>query len=93
MTDEFKLLQAKERGAQAEVLLRHDLLKEAFDYLEKRYIDEWRITSARDADAREKLFLAVNIVGKVREHLIAHVSNGRVAQTELNRMTGLNRLS
>jgi hypothetical protein len=32
---------------------------------------------------REKLFLAINIVGKVRDHLTAVLSNGKLAAAEL----------
>lgn len=90
MTDEFKLIKARERASQAEALLRNELLQESLTYLEKRYMDEWRITHINDVVAREKLFLAVNIVGKVRDHLTTTISSGKIAQIELNRMTGLN---
>jgi hypothetical protein len=32
---------------------------------------------------REKLFLAVNVIGKVRDHLSGIVSNGSVAEAEI----------
>jgi hypothetical protein len=32
---------------------------------------------------REKLFLAINVVGKVRDSLNAIVANGKLAQAEL----------
>lgn len=93
MNDEFKLHKAKERASQAEALLRNELLQESLTYLEKRYMDEWRITHVGDVSARETLFLAVNVVGKVRDHLTKAISDGKIAQIELNRMTGLNKLA
>jgi len=35
---------------------------------------------------REKLFLAINIVGKVRDHLNAVIANGKLAQAELKEL-------
>jgi hypothetical protein len=35
---------------------------------------------------REKLFLAINIVGKVRDHLASIVANGKLAQAELKKL-------
>jgi osmotically-inducible protein OsmY len=67
----------------AEALLRNELLQEAFTTLEKRYTDEWRVTKVRDTDARERLWQAVNIVGKVRDHLATLVGNGKLAQRQL----------
>jgi len=84
MTDERKLNQDRERGARAQALLRDELLQEAFAALEKRYTDEWRVTQFRDTDARERLWQAVNIVGKVRDHLTAIVSGGKIAQKQLD---------
>jgi hypothetical protein len=46
----------------------------------------WRATTIDDAAAREKLFLAVNIVGKVRDHLTAILANGKLAVAELKEL-------
>ena len=86
MIDEIKLTEAMGRAAQAEALGRNELLQEAFTLLEKRYVDEWRVTNFRDTDARERLWQAVNIVGKVRDHLAGAVANGRLAQRELEQL-------
>ena len=83
MTDESKLDQAVGRAAHAEALLENDLLQEAFTGLEDNYTAAWRATAIDDVGAREKLFLAINIVGKVRDHLNAIVTNGKLAQAEL----------
>jgi hypothetical protein len=86
MTDESKLQQDAVRGSRAKSLLENELLIEAFDALEKAYIASWRTTNADATADREKLFLAVNIIGKVRDHIGMIASNGNLAQKELNRM-------
>lgn len=83
MTDEFALNRAAAKAARAQALLDDELLKEAFDGLEQAYTGAWRATTIEDVSGREKLFLAINIVGKVRDHLNAIVSNGKLAAKEL----------
>jgi hypothetical protein len=84
--DETRLGEAAAKAMRAQNLLDDDLLTEAFKALEDSYTSAWRATAIEDVAAREKLFLAVNIVGKVRDHLTAIVTNGRLAQAELKEL-------
>jgi hypothetical protein len=86
MSDENRLDQAAAKALHAQELLDNKLLGEAFEGLENTYAAAWRATTIDDAAAREKLFLAVNIVGKVRDHLAAIVANGKLAQAELKEL-------
>jgi hypothetical protein len=58
-------------------------LTEAFTGLEAAYTAAWRASTIDDVAAREKLFLAINIVGKVRDHLTRIVMDGKLAAAEL----------
>ena len=86
MSDEngLDLVVAKARRAQD--LIDDELLGEAFRTLEDNYASAWRATLIDDVAGREKLFLAINIVGKVRDHLTAIVANGKLAQAELKEL-------
>lgn len=86
MTDESKLDQAVTKAVRAQDLLDNELLSEAFTGLEESYTAAWRSTTIDDVGAREKLFLAINIVGKVRDHLTAIVASGKLAQAELKEL-------
>ncbi len=86
MSDENRLDQAAAKGIRAQKLLDNELLTEAFKGLEDNYTAAWRATTIDDVAAREKLFLAINIVGKVRDHLAATVANGKLAQAELKEL-------
>ena len=83
MGDEFKLMQAEAKARGAKSLLENEMLTEAFKGLEESYTAAWRATTIEDVSGREKLFLAINVVGKVRDHLTAIVSNGKLAAKEL----------
>jgi len=86
MTEESVLEYAAAKAMRAQALLDDKILAEAFTTLEANYISAWRRTTIDDAAGREKLFLAVNIVGKVRDHLSAVIANGKLAQAELNEL-------
>jgi len=84
MTDENKLIRDTSRAVRARELLENELLTEAFATLESAYVAAWRSSSVDNVDGREKVFLAINIIGKVREHLIRAVMDGKIAQAELD---------
>lgn len=86
MSDENRLEQASAKALRAQELIDNELLTEAFGTLEQNYVAAWRATTVEDVSGREKLFLAINIVGKVRDHLTAAVANGKLAQAELKEL-------
>jgi hypothetical protein len=84
--DEIKLSEAATKAIRAQDLLDNELLTEAFKSLEDNYTAAWRASTIDDIGAREKLFLAINVVGKVRDHLAAVLANGKLAQAELKEL-------
>jgi hypothetical protein len=84
--DEIKLGEAAAKAMRAQDLLDNELLSEAFKGLEDSYTAAWRASGIEDVAGREKLFLAINIVGKVRDHLRSIVANGKLAQVELTEL-------
>jgi hypothetical protein len=86
MSDEIKLNADLARQARAQALMENDLLQEAFVRLEERYLEEWRVSPFRDTDARERLWQAVNILRKVKDHLGRIVADGKLAQREIDQL-------
>lgn len=86
MSDQSGLDQALAKAVQARELLDSELLTEAFRTLEENYSSAWRATAIDDVAGREKLFLAINMVGKVRDRLYAVFANGKLAQAELKEL-------
>lgn len=85
--DEFKLRKQAERGVKAKAKLEDETLIAAFAYLEKTYMDQWRVTDYRASDARERIFNLVRGLDKLKEHLASVVANGNLAQHELDAMS------
>jgi len=81
---EYELQKLSAEGRAALRAIEDDTFKRAFDTLHEQYLNAWRNTDVYDTEGREKLFLAVNILDKVRDHLTLVVSNGRLADHELS---------
>lgn len=79
-----KLETAIARGSRAEALLKSELLQEAFTKLEDDYIAAWKSWPAADSAGREQLWQAVNVLGKVRDHLVKVVNDGKLARRQLS---------
>ncbi len=86
--DENKLLRDRDAAARAEALLNNDLLKECFASLEASYLKAWRNTGIAETSDRERLFIAVNIVGKVQEHLRRIIDGGKIAKVQIDQIEG-----
>ena len=85
MSDD-KLQAAINKGAKAKALVDNEVLTEAFFKLENEYIKAWRNWHATDTDGRERLWTAVNVLGKVRDNLNRMISDGKIAQTQLEEL-------
>jgi hypothetical protein len=82
---EDKLQASISRAARAEALLKNELLQEeVFTKLEDDYTSAWKTWPAADRDGRERLWQAVNVLGKVKDHLTRVVVDGRLAQRQLS---------
>ncbi len=77
--------QITEMGHAAQ-LINNEFLWKQFDYLKEEYIKAWQVSPARDADGRERLWQAVQVVGKVRDHLTTVLNDGKIAKTDLERL-------
>jgi hypothetical protein len=88
--DEHKMLRDQNRGTQAEHLINHPLMKEAFDLYEAEIMKRWRDTGTGESDTfkRERLWQAINLLGKVKEHLFHVVENGKLAKHHLAQLEG-----
>jgi len=84
--DDIELTKKQGRGQRAEDLLKNELLQDTFKYLHDEYIATWKRTSVKDVAAREALYIATNIVGKVQEQLHKYAADGRLSAKELARI-------
>jgi hypothetical protein len=73
------------RSSQAKTILENDLFKESFENLKKVYSSALlEQTGVNDKDAREKLWLAYQVLGKVEQHLKEILETGKLAEKQLS---------
>lgn len=87
--DEHKLARDTGRALHAESLMQNDIMQEAFSLLEAEYIKAWQSTRFDDQIGREKLFLAVNVIGKVKHHLQTVIADGKLAEAQITSLAKL----
>lgn len=75
-------------GERARHLLNDELLNRALDDLELQYFDQWKKTSIKETDEREKLWFAYTAVEAFRTHLRIVLDGGTVAAARLEREKG-----
>lgn len=73
------------RGARYRELLRSGEVTEALDGIEQQYTDE--LLGCFNAEGREKLWQAVQVVRKVKAHLHSIEADGTLAQHQLQELS------
>lgn len=79
--DEHRLLVDRDRGTKAKALLDNPLLQEALQSLENDCIAIWK--NAASMDDRERAWLAMKVLERVRSHLDKVIMDGEAAATFL----------
>jgi len=76
-----------QQGQKANQLLNDPLLKEAFEYLAEQYKSEIFNTNYNDHDQRQVLWMAYNMLDKIKGHLVSVMETGKLASSELENLT------
>ena len=72
------------RASQAKQILQNKLFQESFKTLKKVYSEALLDrTSVHDSNAREKLWLAYQVLGKVEQHFKEILDTGKLAEKQL----------
>ncbi len=76
-----------QRAQQVQSLLSSPVLKEAFAALKQSFIKDWEYNTK--PVERERLWEAVQIVGRVESMLLAMIADGRLATAQLEELAKL----
>ena len=74
------------RGKQAQALLENEILKEAFDYLEKEYHTTWENSSIEQQKPRETVFMMLKTLKTVKQHIENVIATGKIANDQLTKI-------
>jgi hypothetical protein len=82
--DQDKRTKELGRASQAKQILQNKLFQESFETLKKIYSEALLDrTAVHDSDAREKLWLAYQVLGKVEQHFKEILDTGKLAEKQL----------
>jgi hypothetical protein len=79
MTEEQRI----HRGNRAREVLENEEFAAAFDAIDEELTQAWKNSPQRDADGREKLFLALTMLHKIKAALSQTVDSGKLALVNL----------
>lgn len=79
------------RGARAEALLNDEIIKDAFDTVEKAIVDKWRDSPVGDREGQHELRLMLKAFLDVKKNIEEHVRTGKLATAQFNEENRLKR--
>ena len=91
MATEVENTQKAARGAQARAFIENDIFKETIKTLHDEYISAWKICSVKDVEGKERIWQAINILGKFQDHIVKIIIDGQMASKDLARIKTLKR--
>lgn len=83
---EDKLQDAIYRGSRAESLLKDEVYNDSYRIFEEAAMKELLLTRPTETDAREKLYLAINISRKLKDIIGQIAASGRVSKAEMDQL-------
>lgn len=70
------------RAARAKALMDDEIFNDAIKQVREGLMETW--TVCKEADQRDRIWISVNLLEQIKSALINMVSNGKVAQAELD---------
>lgn len=85
--DEFALRRDMAAAAEVQRLLENPHVEDALATYKAQIIAAWEATAVRDTDGRERYWIAIQVLGKVKTHLETIAANGRLAERQIAEIT------
>lgn len=76
-------------GNRAKEILENPLFDQVFHDIEAEVIEQWKSSPARDEAGREKLWIYLSMLKKVRQTMQTTLETGKLAQLEIDHKQSL----
>jgi hypothetical protein len=83
--DERAMRDRVERGRKADELMNDETFCDAFQAIERVYIDAWRASDMYQVDLRERAHVAVKLLEDIRTQLRSYMVDGKVALEQIEK--------
>ena len=70
-------------GDRAREVLENEAFSAVFSDIESELTNAWKSSPQRDAEGRERLFLALTMLGKIKASLVTRLETGKLAALDL----------
>lgn len=70
-------------GARAKEVLENEAFAQAFADIEQEYTEAWKNSPANNEAVREKLYLTIRLLNKLKVTLEGAMTDGKMAQADL----------
>ena len=70
-------------GDLANTVLENPVFQSVFDDIEKELTEAWKSSPNRDVEGRERVFLMMAMLGKIKSCLLTTMETGKLAKEEL----------
>ena len=68
------------RLQRAQALVNDELLNEAFETLRTELMDRWENSASTEVEARESIWLGLQLLARVRRHIHSIIETGEMAK-------------
>ena len=68
------------RLQRAQALVNDELLTEAFETLRTELLDRWQNSASNEVEARESIWLGLQLLARVRRHIHSIIETGEMAK-------------
>lgn len=75
-----------DRGTKANALLSNELLKEAFDEIERQIFEQFKASKPQEKEERERLYQALGLPAQIYSILRAYAGSGTIAAQAIEKM-------
>lgn len=76
-------------GDQAKQVLENEAFTSAFDAIEKEVTEQWMSSPSRDQDGRERLWMYLQMLHKLKAQLTSTMETGAMAKLDLQHKQSL----
>jgi len=76
-------------GNRARECLENEAFIWAFEGYEKELTEAWRTSPARDVEGREKIFLTLHLLNKLKDKITQSLETGKLADLEIQHKRSL----
>jgi len=79
-------------GNRAKEILDNEVFQQVWIDIEQEYVEAWKNSPARDEEGRQKIWVYVQLMQKLKAQIVSTFESGKMAKLELEHRSKLERM-